>query len=83
MNLTPLHSEKLKVNTFGNGNSKVTTVQRVNFLIKTDLKKIGRDRSVNYIFICLSLRNQLLQIARKHFEHLNLNFVDEGNLTGD
>ena len=33
--------------------------------------------------ICLALQNQPVQIARKHFEHLNLNFADKGNLMGE
>ena len=31
LHLTPLNFEKLKINSFGSANSKVTTVQRVNF----------------------------------------------------
>ena len=42
LKLTPLNSVKLKVNAFGSENFKVTTVQRVNFLIKTFDKKLMR-----------------------------------------
>ena len=33
--------------------------------------------------ICLPLQYQPLQIVRKHFKHLNLNFADKGNLDGE
>ena len=44
LNLAPLNSEKLKINTFDSTNSQVTAVERVNFFIKTaDEKLIGTE----------------------------------------
>ena len=83
LNLTPLNSEKLKINTFGSANSKVTTVRRVNFFIKTADEKFKETEACVFPLICLSLQYQPLQIARKHFKHLNLNFADKGNLDGE
>ena len=55
LNLTPLNSKKLKTNTFGSENSKVTTVQQVNFFIATAA-----------LLICSTLHNQPLQIAQNY-----------------
>ena len=42
LKLVHLNPKKLKINTFGNENTKATTMQKVNFLIKTtDQKLIG------------------------------------------
>ena len=71
-----MNFEKLKINSFDSANSKVTTVQRVNFLIKTT-------DAYRSPLICLPLQYQLLQIARKHFKHLSLNFADKRNLDGE
>ena len=64
LNLTPLNSEKLKINTFGSANSKVTTMQRVNFFIKTADEKLIETEAYTSPLICLPLQNQPLQIAR-------------------
>ena len=40
LNLTPLNFEKLKINAFGSANSKVKTVQRVNYFIKAADEKL-------------------------------------------
>ena len=58
-------------------------MQRVNFLIKTADKKLIETEAYNTPLIGFPLQNQPLQAAQKHFEHLNLNFADEGNLDGE
>ena len=83
MSLTLFNSEKLKINTFGSANSKVTIMQRVNFFIKPADEKLIATEAYTSPFICLSLQYQPLQIARKHFKHLHLNFGDKGNLDGE
>ena len=83
LNLTPFNSEKLRINTFGNANSKASTVQRENFFIKTADEKLIETEVYTSLLVCLPLQNQPLQIARKHFKHLNLNFGDKGNLDGE
>ena len=83
LNLTPLNSEKLKINTFGSANSKVTTVQPVNSFIKTAHEKLIETEAYTSPLICLPFQHQPLQIARKHFKHLNLNFADKGNFDGE
>ena len=40
LHLTPLNFEKLKINAFGSASSKVKTVQRVNYFIKTADEKL-------------------------------------------
>ena len=78
LNLTPLNFKKLKINSFDSANSKVITVQRVNLLIKTT----NETEAYRSPLICLPLQYQPLQIVRKHFKHLSLNFADKGNLDG-
>ena len=78
-----MNSEKLKINTFGSANSKVTTVQRANFFIKTADEKLIETEAYTSPLICLPLQYEPLQIARKHFQHLNLNFLGKGNLDGE
>ena len=77
-----MNSEKLKTNTFGSANSKVTTVERVNFFIKITDEKLIETEGYTSPLICLPLQYQPL-IARKRFKHLNLNFADKGNLDGE
>ena len=74
---------RAKINTIGNANSKAATVQRMNFFIKTADEKLIETEAYTSPLICLPLQNQPLQIARKHFKHLNLNFGDKGNLDGE
>ena len=83
MTLTPLNSEKLKLNTFDSANSKATTMQRANLFIKTADEKLIETEAYTSLLFCLPLQHQPLQIARKHFKHLNLNFADKGNLDGE
>ena len=78
-----MNSEKLKINTFGSANSKVTTVQRVNSFIKTADEKLIETEAYTSPLICLPLQYEPLQITRKHFQHLNFNFPGKGNLDGE
>ena len=58
-------------------------MQRVNFFIKTADEKLIETKACTSPLICLPLQYQPLQIARKYFKHLNLNFVDKSNLDGE
>ena len=61
--LTLLNSEKLKINTYDSENSKVTTGQQVNFLIKTADSKFIETEAYTAPLICLPFQNHPLQIA--------------------
>ena len=60
LSLTHLNSEKLKINTFGSATSKVTTVQRVNLLIKTADEKLIETDTYTSPLLCSPLQYQLL-----------------------
>lgn len=62
--------------------SKGKIVQRVRFFIKTANKKLIKAEAYTAPLLLLPLQNQPLQIARKQFEHMNLNFADKGKLDG-
>ena len=60
LSLTHLNSEKLKINTFGSATSKVTTVQRVNLLIKTTHEKLTETDTYTSPLLCSPLQYQPL-----------------------
>ena len=77
---TSLNSKKIQIKTFGSENSKVKSVQQINFFIKATDKKLIKPIACTDPLIRLPLQNQPLQIAQKRSEHLNLYFADNGNL---
>ena len=77
---TSLNSKKIQIKTFGCENSKVKSVQQINFFIKATDKKLIKPIACTDPLICLPLQNPPLQIAQKRSEHLNLYFADNGNL---
>ena len=80
---TPLNSKKIQIKTLGSENSKVKSVQQINFFIKATDKKLIKTIAYTDPLICLPLQNQPLQIAQKRSEHLNLYFAGNGNLDGE
>ena len=69
-----------KVNNFGNENSQSSLAKKVRFQLKTAGNKSVVTKAYAPPLISLPIKNQPLNLAKKHFEKYNVNFADQGHL---
>ena len=73
-------AENLKINTFGNENSQNSLGRKVRFQLKTAENKSIATKVYVTPLICFPVKNQPLNLRKKHFEKYNVNFADHGHL---
>ena len=80
LQLLAICTDNLKRNTFGNENSQNSSAKKVIFQLKTTANKSVETKACVTLLICLPIKNQPLNLAKKHFEKYNVNFADQGHL---
>ena len=80
LQLLTVYTENLKINTFRNENSQKSYAKKVRFQLKTAENKSIETKADVTPLICLPIKNQPLNLAKKHFEKYNVNFADQGHL---
>ena len=80
LQLSTVCTECLKINTFANENSQNSLAKKVRFQLKTAENKSMQTKAYVPPLICLPIKNQPLNLAKKHFETYNVNFADQGHL---
>ena len=72
--------QKFENKTFGNENSQNSLAKKVIFQLKTAQNKSTETKTYVTPLICLPIKNQPLNLAKKHFENCNVNFACQGHL---
>ena len=80
LQLSKICTENLKINAFGNENSQNSLAKNVRFQLKTAENKSIETKAHVTPMICLPTKNQVLNLAKKHFEKYNANFADQRHL---
>ena len=65
---------------FGNENSQNSLAKKVTFQLKTAENKYIETKDYVTPLICLPVKNQPLNLAKKHFGKYNVNFADQRHL---
>ena len=71
-------TERLEISTFGNNQTSNQIASNVELSIVSSNKQPIPIQALAVPFICLPVRNQPIEIAKGHFETLNLDFADSG-----
>ena len=71
LDLTPISKENISVTTFRNLNSKKSTLEKVRFNLKNESEKTFPIEALSTPFICLPIKNQLLNIAKTRIVYLD------------
>ena len=80
LQLSKICTENLKINTFVYENSQNSLAKKVRFQLKRAENKSIEIKAYVAPLICLPIKNQPLNLAKKHFEKYNVNFADQGQL---
>ena len=70
LDLAPISNENFSISTFGNPNSKQSTLEKVCFNLKNESEKTFPIEALSTPFICLPVKNQLINFAKTRFDYL-------------
>ena len=79
LQVSTICTENLKINTFGNKNSQNSIAKKDRFQLKTADNKLVETKAYVTPSICLPIKTEPLNLAKKHFEEYK-NFADQGHL---
>ena len=80
LDLAPISKENISISTFENPNSKQSTFEKIWFNLKNELEQTLPIEALSTPFICLPIKNQLINFAKTCFDYLkDLQLADSGS----
>ena len=80
LDLAPISKENISISTFGNPNSKQSTLENVCFNLKNESEQTFPIEAFSTPFFCLPIKNQLFNFAKTRFDYLkDLKLADSGS----
>ena len=81
LDLAPISKENISISTLGNPNSKQSTLEKVWFNLKHKLEQTFPIEALSPPFICLPVKNKLVNFAKTCFDYLkDLHLADSGSI---